>query len=333
MKTTIRLLLSFVPLLLAVGSMLFLHLFLPDIPLLVFKVDLGTTLIVLGGVITLVIAAWVLGWALENHRGENVLQDERALQVTSRRRFIRRLDHELKNPLTGLRAAIVNLKSLLTSELADQPEAAGKEAPAAAAGNISPIVTWAEANRTLDDAQYQIERLSRLVADLRKLAELEERPLETSQVKLAELLEETVDAVKAIPAYSQRDIHMIISRVPWPPPDVTGDRDLLELAFYNLVENALKYSRQEDTVEVRAVDDGRRVQIEVADNGAGIPADDLPRIFDELYRGANAQGLEGSGLGLALVRRVIERHNGEISVRSRQGEQQGTVFRVSLPIR
>ena len=112
-----------------------------------------------------------------------------------------------------------------------------------------------------------------------------------------------------------------------------GDRDLLELALYNLVENALKYSRQNDIIEIRAVEDGRRVQIEVADNGSGIPKDDLPRVFDELYRGSNAQGLEGSGLGLALVRRVIERHGGEISVRSRQGEQQGTVFRAVLPIR
>ncbi|MBE0699785.1 MAG: sensor histidine kinase, partial [Anaerolineaceae bacterium] len=179
---------------------------------------------------------------------------------------------------------------------------------------------------------YQIERLSRLVADLRKLAELEVRPLETSDVNLAELLDDTVEAVCSLPAYANRKIQVVIPRVPWPLPVILGDRDLLELAFYNLIDNALKYSNQMDMVEVRAVEDGKRVQIEVADNGSGIPTDDLPRLFDELYRGANAQGFEGSGLGLALVRRVIERHGGEISVRSRQGKQQGTVFRTVLPI-
>jgi two-component system OmpR family sensor kinase len=113
---------------------------------------------------------------------------------------------------------------------------------------------------------------------------------------------------------------------------VLGDRDLLGLAFYNLVENALKYSGPGDAVEVRAVEDGRWLNIEVADTGPGISEDDLPRVFEELYRGTNARGQEGSGLGLALVRRVIDRHGGEMSVRSRQAGQKGTVFRIRLAV-
>jgi two-component system OmpR family sensor kinase len=184
--------------------------------------------------------------------------------------------------------------------------------------------------QSLRDAELQTQRLSRLIADLRKLAELEERPLELDQVDLAEVLDEIVAAVCGLPQYARRAVGLVIPRVPWPLSPVTGDRDLLGLAFYNLVENALKYSGPSDAVEVRAVEDGRWVIVEVADSGPGIAAEDLPRIFEELYRGANARGLEGSGLGLPLVRRVIERHEGDITVRSRQGGQKGTVFRVRL---
>jgi two-component system, OmpR family, sensor kinase len=332
-KLIIRLVFAALPLGMGLGGYFVFHLAFPMIPLLVFKADVGSAVAVLGGLVSLLLLAWVIGWGGEFYRGMIALGEERRQQEISRRRFIRRLDHELKNPLTGLRAALVNLKSLLSNEWVDQTSVMVEDFPKKIETSLQQGAVWPEASRTLTDAEYQIERLSRLVAGLRKLAELEEIPLETSQVNLADLLEDTAGAVCSLPAYADRKIQMVIPRVPWPLPEILGDRDLLELAFYNLVENALKYSSQDDTVEVRAVEDGRKVQIEIADNGSGIPSEDLPRVFDELYRGSNARGLEGSGLGLALVRRVIERHGGEINVRSRQGEQQGTIFRVVLPIR
>jgi signal transduction histidine kinase len=70
----------------------------------------------------------------------------------------------------------------------------------------------------------------------------------------------------------------------------------------------------------------------VADSGPGVPSDELPRIFEELYRGANARGTEGSGLGLALVQRIVELHGGQIQVRSQQEDPSGTVFTVRLPV-
>jgi signal transduction histidine kinase len=114
---------------------------------------------------------------------------------------------------------------------------------------------------------------------------------------------------------------------------VTGDRDLLSLVMYNLIENALKFTAPKETVEVRALEDGKAIVVEVADAGPGIPADELPKIFDELYRGANARGIDGSGLGLALVKRIIELHGGQIGVRSRQDDPHGTVFTVRLPVK
>ena len=104
---------------------------------------------------------------------------------------------------------------------------------------------------------------------------------------------------------------------------------MLLLAFHNLVDNAVKFSRAGDRVEVRAAEDGANVLVEVADTGPGIPPDELPHIWEELYRATGARGVPGSGLGLALTQAIIQRHGGSVSARSREG--QGTVFTVRLP--
>jgi signal transduction histidine kinase len=80
------------------------------------------------------------------------------------------------------------------------------------------------------------------------------------------------------------------------------------------------------------LEDGRVILIEVADSGAGIPAEDVPKVFEELYRGSNARSTEGSGLGLALVHHIIALHGGQIDVRSSQEEPRGTVFTIRLPV-
>lgn len=223
-----------------------------------------------------------------------------------RRHFLRRLDHEIKNPLTGLRAALVNLQE---AQAADERSQAGQNA-----------------NRA-------VERLTRLLTDLRKLADLDERPIERYAVNVPDLLEDVVEGARAIPAYEGRSISLLIPKIPSPFPMLTGDRDLLVLAVYNLVENALKFTSADDSVEVRAMEDGRAIVIEVADSGAGIASEDLSKIFDELYRGSNAQSTEGSGLGLALVNRIAILHGGGCGVRSSQAEPRGTVFSLRLPRR
>ncbi|HSM71131.1 MAG TPA: HAMP domain-containing sensor histidine kinase [Anaerolineales bacterium] len=189
------------------------------------------------------------------------LQDERE----NRRNFMRRLDHEIKNPLTGLRAALVNLKEEKTDE---------------------------ERQRAVGNANRAVERLIRLLTDLRKLSDLEERLIERIPVDVPELLDDVVTAARVIPAYEGREINLLIPRVPSPFPSITGDRDLLLLAAYNLVENALKFTPEDESVEVRALEDGRSIVIEVADTGMGVPSEDVAHIFDELYRGSNARGTE-----------------------------------------
>jgi two-component system OmpR family sensor kinase len=230
------------------------------------------------------------------------------LQDTNQRRrnFLRRLDHEIKNPLTGLRAALVNLKEAKEED---------------------------ERTRAVGNASRAVERLTRLLTDLRKLSDLEERAIERFPVHVPELLEDVVTAVKILPVCDGREINVLIPKVPSPFPAIIGDRDLLLLAVYNLVENALKFTSRNESIEVRALEDGRSIVIEVADSGAGIPADDVSKIFEELYRGSNARGTEGSGLGLALVNRIITLHRGGVGVRSSQTEPRGTVFTLRLPRR
>lgn len=275
------------------------------VPLLSIQIDLGLFAFFIGAALTAVILYLVLSARRDMLRRKLAVAREHNARAEAQRRFLRRLDHELKNPLTGIRAALANLE--------------GSGTPAA-----SP--------QAIPDIQRQVERLTRLTADLRKLADLEEIPLEYAKVDFGALLEETVEAVRALPSGSGRDLRLVIPKVPWPLPEIVGDRDLLSLAFYNLIENALKFTAKEDTVEVRAMEHDRQVQVEIADTGPGIPAEDLPRVFEELYRGTNARGHEGSGLGLALVRRVIDRHQGTIAVRSRREGGRGTVFTVTLPV-
>jgi two-component system OmpR family sensor kinase len=223
--------------------------------------------------------------------------------AADRSRFLRRLDHELKNPLTAIRAGLANL-DIAQSDPAQQKALASVEA--------------------------QALRLSQLTSDLRKLAELESCPLEREWVDISELLREAVALAEERPGDVLQEVNLTVPQAPWPVPEVLGDWDLLFLAVFNLLDNALKFTEPGDTVEVRAVDDRGYVLVEVADTGPGIPEEELPRVWEELYRGQRARGIPGSGLGLALARAIVERHGGEIRLRSRAG--QGTAVAVRLPV-
>lgn len=110
---------------------------------------------------------------------------------------------------------------------------------------------------------------------------------------------------------------------------VMGDRDLLEIAVQNLIQNALKYSGETDPVTVHLWTDQRLVFVEVVDRGAGVPADDREHIFMKFYRAAGQQGV-GSGLGLYIARALARRHGGDLILAESGAE--GSRFRLSLPL-
>ena len=271
-------------------------------PILQVRIDLGNLAIAIGATVSVLFALGIALWEWATRQCRRQMAGLRAESAEERRRFLQRLDHELKNPLTAMRAGLANLAN--GSDEASRTEA-------------------------LASVELQVLRLSRLTADLRKLAELEARPLERAPVDIAELLQEVVSQAQEQPGVDDRHLNLALPQAPWPVPEVLGDWDLLFLAIYNLLDNALKFTRPGDTVEVRAFDDRAFVVVEVADTGPGIPEEELPRVWEELYRGQGARGVPGSGLGLALTRTILERHGGEVTLRSRLG--QGTVVSVRLP--
>lgn len=223
------------------------------------------------------------------------------------RQFLQRLDHELKNPLTTLQVEIVNLT--------EEPGVQEPREP----GLVSSIA------QTLERIRDQVSRLNDMVFQLRKLADLQAGEIEQAPVRLKELLDDLVTEFSA----TKPNITLNVPRVPWPLSDVRGDTDLLYLALRNILANAVKFTRPEDAVQVRAFEDSDFIVVEIADQGQGIPEDELPHVMEELYRGKNARGLQGSGLGLALVRTIVEQHDGQIRLSSRLN--QGTIVTLRLP--
>ncbi len=267
------------------------------------RIDLGTLLLMAGALLALFLTVGAAIWRWSERRQRRLSATLHQETAQARQRFIRRLDHELKNPLAAIRTTLTYLRIGSAQRIEEQ---------------------------ALQDISAQVERLGRLTADLRKVAELEVREIEQLPINVEELLVDVVATLHTCPQHAARQIHTLFPQAPWPLPTVRGDWDLLWLAFYNLLDNACKFTRPEDAIELRAAEDGQWLVVETADTGIGIAEDDLPHLFEELYRGSNARGVEGSGLGLALVQRVVARHGGSVTVRSRL--EQGTVFTVRLPL-
>ena len=271
-------------------------------PILYMRGSLAALVSRVGVTISLFAIALILIWNKKTKRHKNSIQELQKSANEDRRRFLQRLDHELKNPLTAIRAGLTNMSQQPLDEYA---------------------------TNELTAVQAQALRISRLVADLRKLAALEITPLERTTVNMAELLSDVVISLEAQANTENRRLTLITPNAPWPLPEINGDPDLLLLAIHNLLDNAIKFTSPGDTIEIRATDDESGIVIEVADTGPGIPENEIAQIWEELYRGEQARGVGGSGLGLSLVRAIIEKHGGKIAVRSKP--DQGTVFSVRLP--
>jgi two-component system OmpR family sensor kinase len=291
---------ALIPALAGVAVSLTLALSLLPNPILYLRADLGTLSVLLGIAVSTLLMLGVGAWLWNEYRRRESLTQTTAQAAADRRRFLQRLDHELKNPLTAIRAGLAN-------------------------------VSHNDSSETLSSINAQVHRISRLTADLRKLAELETRPLERSEVNMSSLLSQVFELAQERPEAETRRLTLTLPQAPWPLPTISGDHDLILLVVHNLLDNALKFTRPDDTIEIRAVEDGAAVVVEVADTGPGIPEEDMPHIWEELYRGQSARGVPGSGLGLALSQAIVQRHGGRLTVRSRAG--QGTVFSVRLPIK
>ncbi|MBV9414569.1 MAG: HAMP domain-containing histidine kinase [Solirubrobacterales bacterium] len=210
----------------------------------------------------------------------------------ARRQLVADASHELRTPLASL---LMNIELLAE----DGPLPRG------------------ERDRLLADVTEQIRELTVLVGDLVDLARQEPTSASATEVRLDELVQESV-ARAARYAPGQR------IELDSEPCIVLGVAARLERAVNNLLDNALKWNPQGSVIEV-TVRDGT---VSVRDHGPGIPPADLPHVFDRFYRAAGARGLPGAGLGLAIVRQVAEAHGG--SVEAGNAHDGGAVLQVHL---
>ena len=229
------------------------------------------------------------------------ISERRRLDAT-RRDFVANISHELKTPV----GAMGLLAETLLAE--DDVEVARRLA-----------------ERILNEAF----RLDRTIEDLLVLSRIEGE--EDPAHEPVPVLRVMADAVERIgPAAEQAGI-VIHESAPDDAVAILGDRPQLVSALYNLLDNAVKYSDDGDTVEIRVTADAAEVDIEVQDHGIGIPKGDLERVFERFYRvdQARSRTTGGTGLGLAIVRHVATNHAGQVRVESRLGE--GSTFTLVLP--
>jgi two-component system phosphate regulon sensor histidine kinase PhoR len=188
----------------------------------------------------------------------------------------------------------------------------------------------AVADEFLNDALSEIDRMHDLVNDLLDVAALEagRDKLQLVDVEVSKVLQDAVNTVA--PQAKQREV-TVSSEIPGGEVTLEADRSRLRQVLVNLVANAVKFTPAGGEVKVKAWREDGHVRFAISDTGIGIPAKDLPHIFDRFFRvtrgRSRLQG--GSGLGLTIVKTAIDAHRGEINVESTEG--QGTTFYITLP--
>jgi signal transduction histidine kinase len=225
--------------------------------------------------------------------------------------FVANVSHELRTPLTVIRGAAHNLQRGVIQER-------------------SQIVQYSSLIiQHTEQLTYMIEQLLELAG-----AKKNRTPLAREPVELAEVLK---DAIAAVGHDTQTAGCSVQCEIPTALPTVSGDAAALRRVFQNLITNAAKHGAEGGWIGVKAsVVNGQgklRVEVSVADRGPGIPEAEQTEIFKPFVRGALAEArqIRGSGLGLSLVREIVEFHQGSISVQSQPGH--GATFTVEFPVR
>jgi signal transduction histidine kinase len=151
-------------------------------------------------------------------------------------------------------------------------------------------------------------------------------PLRREPVRLADVVARAIDLYREVAETKGIRLATDVS------PDVVvhGDRVRLEQVGANLLDNAIKHTPTDGQIDVDVQRDGNRAVLRVCDTGSGIPPEELPRIWDRLFRGDTSRAERGLGLGLSLVKAVVEAHGGSVGVTSEPGR--GSTFTVSLPL-
>jgi two-component system phosphate regulon sensor histidine kinase PhoR len=235
-----------------------------------------------------------------------ILQDLTRIRrlETVRRDFISNISHELRTPLAGLKALVDTLRG-----------GAIKDRPAA--------------KRFLKRMDAEVDTLTQMVEELLELSRIESglAPLRLAPTPIAGVVIPPVDRLR--PQAERAGLEFTVRPLP-KVPQVLADVERARQVLTNLVHNAVKFTPPGGRVTVAARPAGEEVVFSVQDTGVGIPAQDLPRIFERFYKADQARSGGGTGLGLAIAKHVVQGHGGRIWSESVEG--QGSTFYFTLPV-
>lgn len=224
----------------------------------------------------------------------------------SRREFVANASHELRTPLTTIKMVIEAL--------------AGDEG-----------VTKNEMNKSfLDMAETESTRMELLIKNLLTLSQLDSKTM-SFNVREFDLEESIAYLAKSLAVNASAHGHKLTFDGAYDPVIIRGDRIRIEQILINITSNAIKYTPDGGRISLRLHDLGDRAEVTITDNGVGIPAEDIPHLFERFYRVEKARSSDkgGTGLGLAIAREFAAAHGGDIRVSSIVGK--GTTFTVTLP--
>lgn len=221
--------------------------------------------------------------------------------MEEQKRFVSDASHELRTPLTALKTSIeVNMKD--------------KEFQAPAVQDL------------LKRNLFQIDKLQALTDNLLVLARYQTvSKIPLHNVSLDEVIRNVVDKLQSLADKNSIQIKLSTFDI-----EIQGDKDRLSELFTILLDNAIKYSPDNETITITSFSDPKRATISIQDNGVGIAKKDLPLIFDRFYRAETARTKEGYGLGLSIAKSIVEMHKGNIFVESEKNK--GTKFTIQLPL-
>jgi signal transduction histidine kinase len=225
--------------------------------------------------------------------------------------FVATVSHELRTPMTSIKGYVDILLMGVAGELTDQQL------------------------RFLRVVQQNTERLTILVNDLLDLSRIEagQVSLSMGSINLSDLIEEVMEEIDRLTVAENKSMQFELDL----PPDlplIKGDAERIRQILINLLGNAFHYTPSNGNVSLSARQTGEEIQIDIKDNGVGIPPKEQERIFDRFYRGENHMVIAtaGTGLGLSIVAKLINMHNGRIWVQSSGIEGEGSIFSFTLPV-
>lgn len=223
---------------------------------------------------------------------------------TVRRDFISNISHELRTPLASLKALTETLQA---GALEDRQAA----------------------HHFLELMETEVDALSLMVSELLELSRIESGRVPL-QLKASSVCEFVYPAVERLGLQAERaHLHLNV-HCPDDLPDVLADPARMEQVMVNLLHNAIKFTSAGGFIDIHAKIEGSSLIISVTDSGVGIPAADLPRIFERFYKADRARSSGGTGLGLAIARHLVEAHGGRIWAES--SENKGSTFSFTLPL-